>query len=624
MDMAVPVVDEVVPRSMHPHSRRTFLQCAGALGCSLPMAGGLAQLGLQGVRAANLPNVHAPDAGTEHQTRGAGKELRIVLPQAPTGAAPHNARSTADYLAASPVIEPLMHLLPNGTLIPNLIESVPTIANGMLAKDYGSATFTFLKDLTWSDGEPVSSDDLVFTWQWVMTPGNQSSSSAIWGAIAKVEATGAQTAVVTFTQPVANWFEPFTGNFNGNLYPAHLFKNDPANRNDAFLTAPVGTGPYTITGFSQSGEITYAINDNFRDPGKPYFRSISLSVNDDPMAAATAVLTGTSDFAWGLQLAPGAFADHPTADDEGTLASTPESYIESLRFNFSDPAKTVHGEKSQKDTPHPVFSDPAVRRALSVAVNRGQIAAKIYGTGEHPTANVLVGLSSYTSTDTGWEYDLDKANQMLDDAGWVLDGKTRSKDGVALAFEICSSTNAVRKQILELVQKDFATIGATVTIKQIDPAAFFSIDAGQDQSFYHMFWDAGLWADGTFAAYPLAFMRRWYAGKNGENIAQKANNWLGEREAYKGVIANTQRYANADYDALFEKLEETLDLKEANTLLIQMNDLLVEDVVEIPIVVRADAYAVANRVRTDNLALGAFVTPLWNIANWNETDDLLK
>ena len=610
--------------SEFPRSRRSFLQRAMVLGASLPTATILARSNSQEALAATA-KVDAPNAGTDHQTRGAGKELRILLPQIPTGAAPHSARSTADNLAAAPVIEPLMHLLSNGTLIPNLIEAVPTIANGMLAKDYGSVTFTFLKDLTWSDGEPVTADDLVFTWKWVTTPDNQSSSSAIWGAIAKIEATNAQTAVVTFTQPVANWFEPFTGNDRGSLYPSHSFENYPTNRNDAFLTAPIGTGPYVITDFSQSGEITYAINDRFRDPGKPYFRSISLSVNGDPNMAANAVMAGTSDFAWRLQLDPGTFSEHPAADDAGALAATPGSYVERLRFNFSDSVKIVRGEKSQKDTPHPIFSDPAVRRALSIAVNRGQISARIYGTGEHPTANVLVGLSSYTSTNTGWEFDLDKANQMLDAAGWVLDGETRSKDGVDLVFEICSYTNAVLQQILELIQKDFAKIGAKMTIKQIDPGAFLSIDAGEEQSFYHMYWDSGLWTDGTFTAYPLNFMRRWYAGENGENTSQKANSWLVEREAYDdGVIANTQRYTNADYDALYEKLEKTLDLKEANTLLIKMNDLLVEDAVEIPIVVRSDSYALANRLRADNLALGAFAVPLWNIANWNETDDLLK
>ncbi|MGC4192981.1 MAG: hypothetical protein QM589_17685 [Thermomicrobiales bacterium] len=82
-----------------------------------------------------------------------GKELRILVASAPVGAATYSARSTADWIAAAPVIEPLMYILPDGTLIPNLIEEVPSVENGLLAKDGTQVTFTFPKDLVWSDGE---------------------------------------------------------------------------------------------------------------------------------------------------------------------------------------------------------------------------------------------------------------------------------------------------------------------------------------------------------------------------------------------------------------------------------------------------------------------------------------
>lgn len=635
MESSFPETDEeLTPQVLTPldtwlksnaQSRRSFVQRATLFGAALPAATILAASGSQRVLAANATaRVQAPDAGTDHQTRGAGDELRILLPQAPTGAAPHSARSSMDNLAAAPVIEPLMQMLPNGTLIPNLIETVPTVDNGLLAEDYGSATFTLIKDLVWSDGEPVTARDLIFTWKWVTTTANQSSVYVLWNTISNIESSGERTANIAFAQPAANWFEPFTGNQNGNLYPAHVFNNDPTNRNDAFRTAPVGTGPYVITNFSQSGEMTYAINDLYRDPRKPYFQSITLSVNADAAAAANAVVqSGDSDFAWRLVLDPATYEDLSSGDRYGSIASIPTGVIESLRFNFSDPRKTVNSERSQKDTPHPVFSDPDVRKALNVAVNRGQIAAMIYGSGTHPTANILVGASAYTSDKTGWEFNLDKANQILDAAGWGRKGKTRSKDGVPLAFDLVASTNAIRQQIQQLLKTDFASIGAAVTIKQVDPSEFFNFDPSAEESFYHMFWDAGIWTDGASGSYPLSYMRRWYAGKDGENISQKANQWLGEREAYKSIIANTQRYTNADYDQMYEELESTLDMEAANTLLKQMNDLLVDEVVEIPIVVRGDTYAISNRVRTDNLSLGATVIPLWNIANWNETDDLL-
>lgn len=601
-------------------SRRSFTHHAALLGMSLPMAGFLARTGLEPALAADRPT--APDAGTDAQSRGAGKELGILLMTAPTGAAPHTAMSSADVIAAAPVLEPLMHLLPDGTLVPNLIASVPTVENGGLAEDYTQATFGFLPDLTWSDGEPVTADDLVFTWQWILQPNNQAVTFTVWNRIANIEATDAHTAVVTFKEPLLDWFKPFTGTDYGCLYPAHVFDNDPNSRNDAFFTTPVGTGPYVITGFSQAGEVTYEINDSYRDPAKPYFSSLTIAPADDPEAAVRAVIeTGESDIAWGAQLDPSMIADLSTGD-RGSLLSTPGSYIESIRFNFSDPGQTVNGQKSEKDTPHPIFGDPAVRQALALAVNRGQIVAKLYGAGGHTTANVLLGLDAYTSGNTGWEYNLDKANQLLDDAGWARDGDTRSKDGVSLAFDLVIAENATRQAILEQVQADFAQIGAEVRLQQLAGTDFFGYTADDEQSYFHMYWDAGLWADGTFDAFPLSYMRHWYAGPDGENISQRDNQWLGEREVFEGVLADTQRYNNPDYDELYEQLEQTLDQGEANRLLVKMNDLLVADVVEIPVVRRDTLYALATRVRPENIAPSPFNTPLWNIANWNETDDI--
>jgi peptide/nickel transport system substrate-binding protein len=105
-------------------------------------------------------------------------------------------------------------------------------------------------------------------------------------------------------------------------------------------------------------------------------------------------------------------------------------------------------------------------------------------------------------------------------------------------------------------------------------------------------------------------MNRWYAGPDGSNIAQEENGWQ---------LDNTQRYQNPEYDALYEELLQVTDTEQATDMLIQLNDMLIADVVEIPIVNRSvGSYALNNRIRNDNLANGpSFVLPFWNIANWN-------
>ena len=104
-----------------------------------------------------------PAEGMDGRTRGEGGELKLIQWQAPSMLSPHVSTGDKDYLAAQPIIEPLMHYLPDGTLIPNLITEVPTVENGLLAEDLKSVTYKLLDGVTWADGEPLTADDVLFT-----------------------------------------------------------------------------------------------------------------------------------------------------------------------------------------------------------------------------------------------------------------------------------------------------------------------------------------------------------------------------------------------------------------------------------------------------------------------------
>jgi peptide/nickel transport system substrate-binding protein len=110
---------------------------------------------------------------------------------------------------------------------------------------------------------------------------------------------------------------------------------------------------------------------------------------------------------------------------------------------------------------------------------------------------------------------------------------------------------------------------------------------------------------------PVAYMIGWYAGPEGENIAQASNSWNGQ---------NYSRYQNAKYDELFEQVRLETDIARAAELFIEMNDILIEDVAVVPLVNRAaDKYAIATTLRDENVAVSDFETNYWNIANWNRT-----
>ncbi len=556
-------------------------------------------------------------AGTENQERGAGGELRLLQWQAPTMAAIHSAVGTKDFLAGQLVSEPLLQYDVQGAIIPQLATEVPSVENGMLAEDLTSVTFKLQEGILWSDGEPLTANDLVFTWQWVTNPDNASVNAEVWGVIDNIEATDDLTAQVTFKQPAAAWFEPFTGHTTGVVYPSHVFGDDPTNANEGFLINPIGTGPFVIEEFRPNDQVTYVANENYREPNKPFFSSILLKGGGEAAAAARAVCqTGEYHYAWNLQVEPKVLTQIDEEGEYGNIVVAQGASVERIHLNFSDPNSEVDGQKSEVNTPHPFLTDDAVRQAMNMACDRETIAGEFYGEGQPATANILTGIAALESPNTTWTYDLEAAAKALDDGGWTLNGDgIREKDGVELKVVYATSVNAVRQQTQAVIKRDFESIGIAVELQQIDAGIYFDSGAGNDQNISHFYRDLQMYTNSPASPVPLSWWVSWYAGDGDslDNVAQKANQWQGQ---------NYQRWVNEDWDKMYEQLEVETDMDAAAQLMIKMNDMLIEEVVIIPLVNRSvDTFAYSVNLRLENLELGPFHDlTYWNIANWNFAD----
>lgn len=603
-------------------SRRQFMIATGALGIGTAAATLLATTTSASAQEASPSSSPAaspaaatstairPEAGTDSQKRGGGGELRIIQSQAPSVLAAHSATGSKDFYAGSLVMEPLLAYLEDGSLFPLLAETIPSVADGTVAKDLTSVAFTLKKGVLWSDGQPLTTKDLIFTWQWVTDIDNSSIDFDTWSVIKSIDAKDDLTAVITFTQPQVAWFEPFTGYDWGVLYPAHVFNNDPKTKNDSFLTAPIGTGPFKVDTFSPNDLATFSANDKYREATKPFFAKVTFKGGGDAVSAGRAVVqTGEYDYAWNVQAEPEIIKQLNDTGKKGHLFQTVDTTVESIYLNFSDPNKEVDGQRSQKDTPHPFLTDAAVRQAMNLSVRRDLISEKFYGDAKLAEKNVLTGVASFTSPNTSWKYDLDAANKVLDDAGWAKDGDVRKKGGVELSVKYASPINQVRQKTQEVIKQDLEKIGFKVELVQIDPNIFFDSGAGNDQNGQHFYWDFLMQSSGPPSSIPVKWINKWYSGKNGENIAQKENNWS---------KANIQRWQNADFDKLYEELLVSTTPEGASRILIAMNDLIVKDVAVIPIVHRPFFNAIGNRLRVENVGNdNGFSSPYWNIANWN-------
>jgi peptide/nickel transport system substrate-binding protein len=578
----------------------TFLQHPALLAQSTPEASPVASAIASG----------RPDAGTENQVRGEGGELRILVPQGASALSVHNATGGKDIAAGMLISEPLLAYAADTSLVPVLVNEVPTIENGLLAADLSSVTFNLLPDVVWSDGQPFTADDVVFTWEWNVDESNGSIDSVSWQLLSNVEAVDHLTVKATFAAPTIGWFQPFGSNI-GVIYPRHFWEGKVAKAaNEAFALNPVGTGPFVLEELSPNDQVIYALNESYREPNKPFFNRVIVKGGGDAPSALRAV-TGTGDWDLAFTLQIDKQALEAGLGDKGAVYGTPGTGVEKIQFNFSDPNVEVDGQRSQKDTPHPILTDLTVRQAISLAIDRDLLSTQLYGgpPSEPAARNILAGMGIYESPNTTWQYDPARAAELLDEAGWVLNGDVREKDGARLSLRYVTTNVDLRKRVQAVVKDALADLGFDIELVQVDGAIFFDGAVGNDQNFTHFYSDMQEYTDGSTSAFPINYMKYWYAGPDGENIAQLENGYTG---------TNKTRYASAEYDALWEQIAEVSSEQEAIDLFIAMNDHVVENVVEIPLVqLVADRFAALNDFNVDNIAVTAFGDVFWNVANWN-------
>jgi peptide/nickel transport system substrate-binding protein len=375
---------------------------------------------------------------------------------------------------------------------------------------------------------------------------------------------------------------------------------------------PIGTGPYKVESFTPNDEIQFVMNENYREENKPFFERVLLKGGGDGAAAARAVLqTGEFDFAWGPGVEPDILDSMMGDDALGALVPTLPVNVERMAINHSDPWTEVDGQTSEMNTPHPALSDPAVRQAMSLAINRQLIADQFYGLGSTAAVNVINGDPAVESPNIEYVFDPAQAEQVLEEAGWVMDGDVRAKDGNELSLVFASPVAGRRQKTQAVIKANLEDIGFKIQLEQVDSGIFFDASEGNDQSFNKFPWDLMLYVMPQGSTRPLTYMEQWYSGPERENVSQKSNSWTG---------SNIVRWVNEEYDELWRSAQGETNPDALIETFIAMNDLVMENHVLVPVVVIGGGSIGANTLRMETLVTGAFSGAYANIANWNTVE----
>jgi peptide/nickel transport system substrate-binding protein len=579
-------------------NRRAFVQTMVGLGLTAPLA-------TQMLAAAGVTRAHAQGTGFVPTKRGGGGALKMLWWQAPTLLNPHFATGTKDQDASRIFYEPLAGFDPDGNVVPVLAAELPSTQNGGLAKDLTSVTWRLKKGVTWHDGKPFTADDVVFNYEFVMDSANKTVTTGSYTEISKIDKLDSHTVKLTFKKPQPFWSDAFCG-VRGMVIPKHVFepfRGAKAQEAPANLK-PVGTGAYRVVDFRPGDIVRAEANPGYHVPNRPFFDTLEMKGGGDAASAARAVLqTGEYDYAWNLQVEDD-ILKRLEQGGRGRVNIWPTGNPEHIQCNTTDPWTEVDGERSSIKTTHPTLSDPAVRQALTLLVDRASVHEQIYGRGGQTSANFLNAPSRFHSKNMRWEFNPDKAAQILEAAGWKkgADG-VRAKDGKRLKFMFQTSINAPRQKTQAIVKQAAAKAGIEIELKSVVASVFFASDPGNPDTYPHFYADLQMYNTTMTAPDPAPFMLQFCSWE----VSQKANNWQGR---------NITRFRNEDYDRAYRAAEGEVDPVKRAALFIRMNDIVIQNVAVMTVLWRNGVSGSSTKLR--GMDLTGWDGTLWRLPYWHK------
>ena len=473
---------------------------------------------------------------------------------------------------------------------PVLVTEIPTVENGGISEDGLTITLTLRDDIVWSDGEPITSEDFLFTYDMYNAPGNIPNTRYPYGVdegvITSVEAPDERTVVVNFVEP----FAPWPAILFTHVLPEHVlgpvFEDEGTLDNAAWnRDISVGSGPYVLDEWEIGSFMRFVRNENWFG-SEPNLDVVIIRFIPDDEALVATLLNGEGDVSTFIPYAD-AFELQDVGYEVFTVAS---GYNEQWFYNL-DP-----------ELGHPALQDIRVREALGLAVNQEQITEDLLLGLTYPAGSQWEGTPYHNPEVTAPPYDPERAMELLDEAGWVdsNDDGTRDKDGVELVLRYVTTTRGIRVDTQAVVQQMLADVGIGVELITYPADVFFGGFASGAAPAVGDF-DIAQWSQNTQFPDP--------------NITTYLCSMIPTEESPDGN--NYRRFCDPEVDELFERQAVTTDFDERVEIFHEIVQRIADQHIFLGIWYDADLWVISDRVVGSDVN-GA--TPFWNIAEWDLTD----
>lgn len=451
------------------------------------------------------------------------QELRIAIPINVSTLNPILQQNAIESFVDGLMFDELVTIDDQGRQVPDLAETVPTPENGGISKDGLTITYHLRKDAKWDDGQPVTSDDVKYTWEQLLNTKNNVTGHHGYDLIKSIDTPDAHTVVMH----MKSLFPPAVDTIFGEsdspyrIIPKHLLAKYPSLNDVPFNAEPVGSGPYQFVSWQRGDRIELRANPNYFR-GAPKIDRLVLHIIPDVNTTEAQLRSGEIDLA--IEVTGTTYGNLASAHNvERQLAKAPS--WEALIFNTS----------------RAPLDDLTVRQAIAYAVDKNSIVRNFgFGSSEPAVGDITDFSWAFDKSIAPQPFDLQRAKTMLDNDGWKAgpDG-IRVKDGKRLSLVFTyGQGSSFAQNVSVAVQQQLRAAGVEIQLKSYQYQTLFA--AAQS---------GGILNSGKYDIDLYA----WISGTDPDN----SSNWMCDQTPPAGN--NIARYCSQKVDALERHAFGTFD-----------------------------------------------------------------
>ena len=530
---------------------------------------------------------------TEPAAEGGGTVV-LVIPEEPAGLNRYLADAAIVYQVSDATVIGLTTPNEKGEYTPRLAAELPA-----LSEDNKTVTWKLREGLKWSDGEPITSDDIKFTWEAVSNPNSGAyNATAGFNLIESIDTPDDLTAVVHYTEP----FVGYLGQFSAALLPRHATGNPEEMSTWEYNMKPVAAGPFVVSDWRSGESITMQRNPNYYEAGKPYLDTLVFRIVPEAATQSAMMQQGEAH----VHLWPG----EDKKDYDAVMAGTAEQVLVPgiwnmvLDFNLSKPGD----DDPSAAEPHPILGDIRVRQAISHAIDYDTLINEVMNGQVSPSTNPFAYGWYKCDIPRMYNFDVEKARQLLEEAGWVegddgirvAQGAEFAEDGTRLSLELQGYTNFEPLERTEqFIVENLKAIGVEANIQNYD----FSIIFGS-------FADGSPRMTGDYDM--LIFDRGYYLEPHGDVESSYLSTNIPSAESPDG--GNYFRWQNPAADEAIAAAGGTFDQAERSKAYCDLARQIQQDAVQDHIYLFQDGYGFSTRLEGYTVSTWGSMT--WDVQNW--------